>query len=323
MRLAFAGRTQKGQWNLQMKDGLDGSEIDPQLSLLDGHEEVVSVHSPILPAGGVCAWGARPLHGDEGRRVAVTTVFDLLLAEFGVPRGLPGEYPENYDNEESAYTPAWQEKFTGVSRNTVIQLAREFATTAEKTKGKCTIIVGSGINHWYHSNLHYRSAITTLDRMRLRGGQWRRAESLHRPGKVDAYGIVVHPGDGARLDAPPASEWPIVPLRAQRSVALRERASRCSPPSGRFRESTSWISRRRRSAWAGLPFYPQFNRNPIHLVEEAKQPGPARSEIPTGLSSNFALAGFDLQSKTPISRKIGHVCGSSGGRMRFTQRQGT
>ena len=95
-------------------------------------------------------------------RVAVTTGLDLLMAQYGVPRGLAGDYPASYDDEEIAYTPAWQEKFTGIGRNTVVQLAREFATTAEKTKGKCTIIVGSGINHWYHNNLHYRAGISAL-----------------------------------------------------------------------------------------------------------------------------------------------------------------
>ena len=75
---------------------------------------------------------------------------DLLMAQYGVARGLPGDYPRDYDDAECAYTPAWQEKFTGIGRNTVIQFAREFATTAEKTGGKCTVIIGSGVNHWYH-----------------------------------------------------------------------------------------------------------------------------------------------------------------------------
>ena len=46
-------------------------------------------------------------------RVAVTTGLDLLMAQYGVPRGLAGDYPASYDDEEIAYTPAWQEKFTG------------------------------------------------------------------------------------------------------------------------------------------------------------------------------------------------------------------
>jgi nitrate reductase alpha subunit len=34
------------------------------------------------------------------------------------------------------YTPAWAEKITGVPRDQIIQVAREFATNAEKTNGR-------------------------------------------------------------------------------------------------------------------------------------------------------------------------------------------
>ena len=55
--------------------------------------------------------------GVPTRRVAghlVTTVFDLLLAQYGVGRpGLPGKWPTGYDDPET-YTPAWQEAITSV-----------------------------------------------------------------------------------------------------------------------------------------------------------------------------------------------------------------
>ena len=57
-------------------------------------------------------------------------------------------------DEEGAYTPAWQEKFTGVGWQTVLQLRPRMGRHRRaKTQGKCTIIIGSGINHWYHINL--------------------------------------------------------------------------------------------------------------------------------------------------------------------------
>ncbi|HET7100859.1 MAG TPA: molybdopterin-dependent oxidoreductase, partial [Terriglobia bacterium] len=161
--IGFRWQTEKGRWNLEMKDGLDGSELDPQPSLLEGREDELQVH--FMDFGGDRAFKrgvpVRYVETDHGR-VPVATVLDLLMAQFGVPRGLRGDYPSSYNDEENASTPAWQEKFTGVARNTVVQLAREFAVTAEKTRGKCTIIVGSGVNHWYHSNLHYRAGITAL-----------------------------------------------------------------------------------------------------------------------------------------------------------------
>ncbi|MDT9196566.1 molybdopterin-dependent oxidoreductase [Limnospira fusiformis KN01] len=84
------------------------------------------------------------------------------MAQFAVTRGLGGDYPENYDDETKPYTPAWQEKFTGIDRQTVIQLAREWAANAEITEGKSSIIIGAGINHWYHNNLMYCAAIVGL-----------------------------------------------------------------------------------------------------------------------------------------------------------------
>jgi len=34
-----------------------------------------------------------------------------MMAQYGVPRGLPGEYPEGYDDRRAPYTPAWQEQY--------------------------------------------------------------------------------------------------------------------------------------------------------------------------------------------------------------------
>lgn len=86
----------------------------------------------------------------------VTTVFDLMLAQYGVNRGLLGDYPLDYE-DEAPYTPAWQEKITKVSPGTVIQVAREFAQNARDTKGRSMIIMGAGINHWYNGDTIYRA----------------------------------------------------------------------------------------------------------------------------------------------------------------------
>ncbi len=101
-------------------------------------------------------------HHADGKTVTVTTVYDLLMAQYGVNRGLAGDYPTSYDDDNAPYTPAWSEKYTGMSRDRVVRFAREWVTTAEHTEGKCTIIIGAGINHWYHANLMYRAGIHAL-----------------------------------------------------------------------------------------------------------------------------------------------------------------
>ncbi|VFT03674.1 molybdopterin-dependent oxidoreductase [Escherichia coli] len=61
-----------------------------------------------------------------------------------------------------AYTPAWAEQITGVSRSQIIRIAREFADNADKTHGRSMIIVGAGLNHWYHLDMNYRGLINML-----------------------------------------------------------------------------------------------------------------------------------------------------------------
>ena len=156
-------QAKKGQWNLLLKDGVDGSEIDPALSLVGNNDEVTLVE--FLDFGndkkamrGVPAKRMKTAKGE----ILVATIYDLLMGQHGVDRGLSGDYPKSYDDQTSSYTPAWQEKFTGIGRETVIRFAREWGKTAEKTNGKCCVIIGAGIDHWYHNNLIYRAATNAL-----------------------------------------------------------------------------------------------------------------------------------------------------------------
>ncbi len=99
----------------------------------------------------------------DGTTVKVATVYDLTMANYSLDRGLGGDnVASSYDDDSVAYTPAWQEKITGVDRAKVIQVAREFADTANKTRGKSMIIVGAAMNHWYHMDMNYRGLINML-----------------------------------------------------------------------------------------------------------------------------------------------------------------
>ena len=97
------------------------------------------------------AQGAGQAH--RARRTAKRwwrSVFDLFVANYGVDRGFGGEHvAKSYDDNEP-YTPAWAEKISGVPRDQIITVAREFALNAEKTKGRSMVIIGAAMNHWYH-----------------------------------------------------------------------------------------------------------------------------------------------------------------------------
>jgi nitrate reductase alpha subunit len=73
----------------------------------------------------------------------VATVFDLFVANYGVDRGWRRECRQSYD-DDAPYTPAWAEKITGVPRDQIITVAREFALNAEKTNGRSMVIIGAG-----------------------------------------------------------------------------------------------------------------------------------------------------------------------------------
>lgn len=164
-----------GRWNLQLGD------IDPALTMYADHEggtrESVEVELPRFddPDGKV-------RHHRRGVPVArvgdrlVTTVLDLMLAQYGVARdGLPGEWPTGYDDPTDPATPAWQETHTGVPAAQVERLAREWAQNAIDTEGRGMILMGAGVNHWFHSDQIYRAmlVLTTITGCQGRnGGGW-------------------------------------------------------------------------------------------------------------------------------------------------------
>jgi nitrate reductase / nitrite oxidoreductase, alpha subunit len=97
-----------------------------------------------------------------GGEVVVATVHDLFIANYGVDRGFGGTNVAGSYDEDTPCTPAWAERITGVSRDKIIQVAREFATNAEKTNGRSMIIIGAAMNHWYHADMNYRGVINML-----------------------------------------------------------------------------------------------------------------------------------------------------------------
>ncbi|MFN8725691.1 MAG: nitrate reductase subunit alpha [Rhodospirillales bacterium] len=164
---------ESGKWNLEEK-AADGAIVKLRLTLDGIHDAMAEVsfpyfgniehahfastkHASVL----VRRVPAKLLKLVEGETL-VASVHDLFLANYGVDRGFGGEnIAKNYD-EAAPYTPAWAEAITGVSRDKIVQVAREFATNAEKTKGRSMIIIGAAMNHWFHADMNYRGVINML-----------------------------------------------------------------------------------------------------------------------------------------------------------------
>ena len=270
-------QSQKGQWNLELKDGVDGQEIDPVLTFLDGNDQVAQVSFLDFAGDREQLRGvpAKRLNTADGE-VLVATIYDLLMAQFGVSRGLAGEYPADYDDAEQVYTPAWQEKYTGIDRATVIQFAREWSSTATKTEGQCCIIIGAGINHWYHNNLIYRAGIVGLmltGCVGKNGGGLNHYVGQEKLAPQAPWATIAFATDWAkppRLQNAPSFHYVHTD---QWRYEGEFTAYHPVPPDQDFAKGHTMDLQAKAVRLGWLPFYPQFNRNSLELVGEAEAAG--------------------------------------------------
>jgi nitrate reductase alpha subunit len=277
--LGFRWQSAKGEWNLEMKDGLDGQEIDARLSLLEENDGVEAVAFDDFATGRKALRGvpARTVVTERGP-VRVATVYDLLFAQYGVARGLAGEYAASYDDADAAYTPAWQERLTGVPRAEVIRFAREWATTAEKTGGKCTVVIGAGVNQWYHGEHAYRAAIAALvlcGCVGKNGGGLNHYVGQEKLAPVAPWSALAFATDWSsppRLQNAPSfhyvhsDQW-----RYESSEQDGQLNPLPAPSPFASRHTMDHQARAVRLGW--LPFFPQFDRAPAAVVDEARASG--------------------------------------------------
>ncbi len=278
-----------GRWNLEKRDARDGREVRLALSLLGTKHEIAPVAFPYF--GGVENehFTSNPFKDVlvrnvparrlklGGEEALVATVFDLMVANYGIDRNLGGDHlPRDYD-DNAPYTPAWQEKITGVPRAAVIRLAREFAENAAKTHGKSMVIIGAAMNHWYHADMNYRSVINLLmlcGCIGQSGGGW-----AHYVGQEK-----LRPQTGW-VPLAFATDW-VRPPRQQNSTSFwyahtdQWRYEKLgvdeilSPLADRQRFRGSLIdfnARAERMGW--LPSAPQLETNPLHVCQDAAAAG--------------------------------------------------
>jgi nitrate reductase alpha subunit len=276
---------EEGRWNLKLEE--EGRRIDPLLSYADQPDGWLTVSFPVFSvAGAGVKKGLVPYKTVTGPTGAlrVATVFDLMAAHLGVGQGsaasVPDDYPADY-TDLKPFTPAWQETITGVPAADAVRVAREFADNAEKTRGKSMIFLGAGTNHWFHSDMIYRAIInlTTLCGCQgVNGGGWAHYVGQEKVRPQAAWAQVAFGLDWLR---PPrqqngtsfyyfaSDQWRYDRLRPD---------SLLSPLAGRpaAHHMADYNVIAARLGW--LPFYPQFDRNPIDLVKEAMAAGAATDE---------------------------------------------
>jgi nitrate reductase alpha subunit len=164
-----------GEWNLEERANGADTQLKMSLVLDDDHDDVAGVDFPYFGGKASPAFATDGEYPEvltrnipvkkiktKGGDILVATVFDLFCANYGLDRGLGGDWVADDYAADVPGTPAWAEKITGVAAEKIIHVAREFALNAEKTKGKSMVIVGAGMNHWYHMDMNYRGIINML-----------------------------------------------------------------------------------------------------------------------------------------------------------------
>ncbi|MEU8326156.1 nitrate reductase subunit alpha [Nonomuraea sp. NPDC048881] len=267
------GQEGEGRWNLD----LDGAV--PALTLLGRSGRAVEVDLPRFDEGPT-EGGSVMRRGVPVTELAgklVTTVFDLLMAQYGVARDLPGEWPASYEDATQPYTPAWAEEITSVPAATIARIAREFARNAERTQGRSMIAMGAGTNHWFHSDQIYRSFLTLVlltGCQGVNGGGWAHYVGQEKVRPVTGFQHLAFGFDWQRPTRHMAGTafWYLATDQWRyESFGAGELASPLGE--GRFagRSFADCNAQAARLGW--LPSHPTFDRNPLKLADEAAARG--------------------------------------------------
>ncbi|WP_413729773.1 nitrate reductase subunit alpha [Sodalis sp. RH22] len=281
---------EQGKWNLEQRDGGSGQEVKLQLSLLGRHDQVVEVGFPYF--GGTPSEHFSPVPLNDillhklpvkrltlagGGEALVTSIYDLMLANYGLDRGLGDDNCARDYDDIKAYTPAWAEKITGVSRHNIARIAREFADNADKTHGRSMIIVGAGLNHWYHMDMSYRGLINMLvfcGCVGQSGGGWAHYVGQEKLRPQTGWLPLAFGLDWQR---PPrhmnstsffynhSSQW------RYETLAPQELLSPLADPARFTGSLIDFNVRAERMGW--LPSAPQLDVNPLHIAAKARDAG--------------------------------------------------
>lgn len=279
----------EGRWNLLMEG------VDPVMSMMelsepgaaDGVVEAVEVLLPRfdLPSsatptgsvgGGILRRGVPATRLADGRMV--TTVYDLLLANYAVKReGLPGQWPADYQDATVPGTPAWASELTGVSGPAMIRVAREFARNSIESGGRSQIVMGAGINHYYHADEIYRTilALTSMCATQgVNGGGWAHYVGQEKVRPIAGWSQFAFALDWVRPARQMISTgfWYLTTDQWRYDATPAERlASPLGAGSLAGKTTADTMVESMKRGWT--PSYPTFNRSPLLLGQQARQAG--------------------------------------------------
>jgi len=280
---------ESAKWNLEERDG-SGADTRLKLSLADAGADIAAVDFPYF-GGRATEHFVATQHGEiltrnvpvrtipaaDGSSITVATVFDLMMANYGLDRGFGGDHVARSYDDDVPFTPAWAERITGVKRDAIITVAREFATNAEKTKGRSMVILGAGINHWYHMDMAYRGIINLLvfcGAIGQSGGGWSHYVGQEKLRPQTGWQPLAFALDWSK---PPrhmnstsffyahTDQWRYETLTAAEILSP-------TAPEGDWGQSfIDYNVRAERMGW--LPSAPQLKQNPLEIAAKARAAG--------------------------------------------------
>jgi nitrate reductase alpha subunit len=306
-----------GKWNLEEKDG-KGREVKLRTTLADDHDSIDAVALPYFGGDAPHDFVATD-HDDvllrnipvktlklaDGTSTRVATVFDLFCANYGVDRGFGGANVASSYDDDIPFTPAWAEKVTGVPRQAIIQVAREFATNAEVTKGRSMVILGAGLNHWYHMDMSYRGIISLLVMcgcVGQSGGGWSHyvGQEKLRPQTgwlplafATDWSRPVRQMNGTSFFYAHTDQWRYETLK------MSEILSPLAPEGDWSGSMLDFNAKAERMGW--LPSAPQFDANPIDWGNRLKASGADPAQAIAGAFKSGELKPASLDPDNPVN----------------------
>ncbi|MCJ1779189.1 nitrate reductase subunit alpha [Mammaliicoccus sciuri] len=272
------------KWNLNLV-GEDGKAIDPALSFKDHESKVITIQFPYFDNDGNGIFErpiiVKEIENRDGETIYIATIYDLMTSQYGVRRLNHPLEATSYEDENSMYSPKWQEKVTGVKSSIVTQVAREFAQNAVDTNGRSMIIMGAGINHWFNSDTIYRSILNLVilcGCQGVNGGGWAHYVGQEKCRPIEGWSTIAFAKD---WQGPPrlqnATSW-FYFATDQWKYEESGVDKLQSPLSNELKHQhpADYNVLAARLGW--LPSYPQFDCNSLLFGEEAKDAGDDSNE---------------------------------------------
>ncbi|MDO4856000.1 MAG: nitrate reductase subunit alpha [Limosilactobacillus gorillae] len=266
-------------WNLELKD-MAGNPIDPAMSVEDQAtptKEVVIDFPAFSNEGNSVVARHIPVQEvtfADGSVHLLTTVYDLMMAQYGIKRRSDDELAAEDENDaDSFFTPAWQEQYTGVKKELVTQIAREFAQNALDTGGKSMVIMGGGVNHWFNADMNYRTIINLLmlcGCVGVQGGGWAHYVGQEKLRPQEGWANITFANDwhkgGARQQQ--GTTWYYFATDQWRYEEMdnQKQYSPVYKGAHRYLNNADYVQMAIRLGW--LPSYPQFDRNSLSFVDD-------------------------------------------------------